>query len=105
MRYIRTSAAKATQAEYGVAALHAEGERLVGATQTETGTRAIPGRLQDVNAASLTYQGTVDLTPEVIERLVAAGWSRSKIKDAVRRGARCLPSQNSLVYALPGMFD
>lgn len=114
MPYILTSAAKAMQAEYGVDALHAEGERFVCATQNDIGTLSIVGHPQNVDEASsfypsfntsLTYQGTVDLTPELAERLVSEGWARSRVEDSMREGARYSPSRGSLVQALPGMFD
>lgn len=106
--------AQTTQANQSIDAVRADRERVVCATQDDIVTRAILGHPQDVDKASsfdrrintsLTYQGTVDLTPELAERLVSEGWARSRIEDSMREGARCSPSRGSLVHALPGMFD
>lgn len=106
--------AKTTQANQSVDALHADREGVVCATQDDIGMRAILGHPQGVDKApsfyppyntSLTYQGTVDLTPELAERLVSKGWARSKIEDLMCEGARYSPRRGSLVHALPGMFD
>ena len=94
MRHIPTLAVTTTQADYGVNALHADREGVIKVS-------AFYPRFN----TSLTYQGTVDLTPELAERLVSEGWDRSKTEDSMREGARYSPSRGSLVCAFLGMFD
>lgn len=43
--------------------------------------------------------GAQELTPELIDRLVAQGWDRKVLDDAVRHGARYSPSRNTILTA------
>lgn len=46
----------------------------------------------------ILQEDAVDLTPELIERLLADGWDAKMIEDGARDGARYSPSRNSLLY-------
>jgi hypothetical protein len=46
----------------------------------------------------IRQEDAVDLTPALIERLLADGWDAKMIEDGVRDGARYSPSRNSLLY-------
>lgn len=48
-------------------------------------------------------EGAEDLTPELIEGLVAQGWEREALESGAREGARYSPIRNSLLY--PAMTD
>lgn len=43
-------------------------------------------------------EGAEDLTPELIDLLVAQGWERQTLEDGARDGARYSPGRNSLLY-------
>lgn len=47
--------------------------------------------------------GAEDLTPELIESLVAKGWDREALENGAREGARYSPARASLLY--PAMTD
>lgn len=40
----------------------------------------------------------LDLTPDLVARLIADGWEVKSIEEGRRGGARFSPSRNSLVY-------
>lgn len=40
----------------------------------------------------------VPLTPEIIQQLVASGWSRAQLEEAARQGARYSPSRDSVLF-------
>jgi hypothetical protein len=44
----------------------------------------------------------IDLTPDLVERLLGSGWERKPLEEAVVKGARYSPSRNSILY--PQMF-
>lgn len=44
----------------------------------------------------------IDLTPDLVERLLGSGWERKTLEEAVANGARYSPSRNSILY--PQMF-
>lgn len=48
-------------------------------------------------------EGAEDLTPELVEVLVARGWEREALESGAREGARYSPNRNSLLY--PAMTD
>lgn len=48
-------------------------------------------------------EGAEDLTPELIEHLVAQGWEREALENGAHEGARYSPSRNSLLY--PAITD
>ena len=50
----------------------------------------------------ILQEDAVDLTPALIERLLADGWEAKRLEEAVQNGARYSPSRNSLLY--PQMF-
>ena len=43
-------------------------------------------------------EDAVDLTPELVERLLADSWDAKALSDAVASGARYSPSRNSILY-------
>ena len=46
----------------------------------------------------ILQEDAVDLTPELVERLVAEGWEKKVINEGLQNGARYSPSRNSLLY-------
>lgn len=56
--------------------------------------------------AVFMQDGAQELTPALIERLVAEGWERKALEDGARDGAQYSPSRSSLLYpAFGGGFD
>lgn len=77
----------------------------------EVGTRSIQGyaidRLREVVhdvqsfedkfASTILQTDAIDITPEIIEQLVADGWERSTLEQAIQAGARYSPSRHSVL--------
>ena len=56
--------------------------------------------------AIFLQDGAENLTPKLIERLVAQGWERAVLEEGARNGACYSPSRNSLLYpAMAGGFE
>lgn len=44
-------------------------------------------------------EDAIDLTPDLVERLVAQGWERKLLEDGAREGARYSPSRDTILTA------
>ncbi len=50
----------------------------------------------------IVQDDAIDLTPDLVERLLGSGWERKPLEEAVANKARYSPSRNSILY--PQMF-
>ena len=50
----------------------------------------------------MLQRDAIELTPELVARLLGSGWKSTMLEEAVANGARYSPSRNTILY--PQMF-